>query len=192
VLPTPLKCALSFAGIAIAMLAVGSLLTPAQRAEADHGVGAFFVPTGKRTGFGAFEEGPHAAARLRHAFGPPTLEKAGAFSNCRMTWERLGVAVELEAFGGAREPCGEGDFVFARLTDPRWHTASGVRPGGNRAAAQRASLLRCHAGTFACGATGYALELHHSDCASGLLAGVIAHPRGRKIAALNVYWRRCE
>lgn len=178
-------------GLTVA-LCLGLLLVTAGAASGERGGGAFLVPTGERTGFGAFEEGPHAAARLRHAFGPPTEEKAGAYSNCRMTWERLGIAVELEAFGSARDACGEGVFVSARLTDPRWHTPSGVHPGGSRASAQRAALLRCHANTYACAATGYALELHHTDCAPGLLAGVIAHPRGRKIAALNVYWRSCE
>jgi hypothetical protein len=178
-------------GLVVAV-SFGLLLQTTGAAHADRGRGTFFVPTGHRTGFGPFEEGPHAAARLRHAFGPPTVEHAGAYFNCRMTWERLGVAVELVAFGSARDACGEGTFVSARLTDPRWHTASGVHPGGSRAAARRASLLRCHAGTYACAATGYALELHHTDCAPGLLAGVIAHPRGSRIAALNVYWRICE
>lgn len=178
-------------GLTVALF-LALLLTTAGGASAERDRGAFLVPTGERTGFGAFEEGPHAAARLRHAFGPPTEEKAGAYSNCRMTWERLGVAVELEAFGSAGDPCSEGVFVSARLTDPRWHTASGVHPGGSRASARRASLLRCHANTYGCAATGYALELHHTDCASGLLAGVIAHPRGRKITALDVYWRSCE
>jgi hypothetical protein len=150
------------------------------------------VPTGKTAGFGNFTEGPHAAARLRHALGPPTEEKAGAFGNCRMAWERLGVAVELEAPGKAKDPCASGEFVFARLTDPRWHTANGIHPGSGRAAAERGSLLRCHAGTPACGATGYALELHR-DCSGHLFTGVLAHPRGNRIAALNVYGRpSCE
>lgn len=150
--------------------------------------GAFRVPTGERTGFGAFQEGPHAAARLRHALGPPTEEKAGAYSNCRMTWERIGVAVELEAPDDAKNACAAGTFVFARLTDPRWHTPSGVHPGSSRASAEQASLLRCHASTYACAATGYALELHR-DCSGHLFAGVLAHPRGNKIAALNVFGR---
>lgn len=172
----------------IVALCLGLLLVTAGSVSADPGRGAFLVPTGERTGFGAFEEGPHAAAGLRHAFGPPTEEKAGAYSNCRMTWERLGIAVELEAFGSARDACGAGVFVSARLTDPRWHTASGVHPGGSRASAQRASLLRCRANTYACAATGYALELHR-DCSSHLFAGLIAHPRGNRIAALNAYGR---
>ncbi|MGV1049950.1 MAG: hypothetical protein ACOYD4_15665 [Solirubrobacterales bacterium] len=176
----------------VAILCSGLLLSPVEPAGADRAGGSFFVPTGKRTGFGAFQEGPHAAARLRHAFGPPTSERAGAYSDCLMKWGPIGVNVELTAFGTAKDACAEGTFVFARLTDPRWHTASGVRPGGSRASAQRASLLRCHAGTFACAATGYALELHRSDCSSALSAGVIAHPRGGRIAALNVYWRSCE
>jgi hypothetical protein len=173
----------------IAVLCLGLLLPAAGAGNADRSRGAFLVPTGKRTGFGAFQEGPHAAAKLRRAFGSPSEEKAGAFGNCRMTWERLGVAVELEAAGKAKDPCGEGEFVFARLTDRRWHTPSSIHPGSTRAAAEQASRLRCHAGTYACAATGYALELHR-DCSGHLFAGVLAHPRGNRIAALNVYDRR--
>src|SRR5690242_468400 len=51
-------------------------------------------------------------------------------------------------------------------------------------AAEGASLLRCHAGTYACAATGHALELHR-DCSGHLFAGVLAHLRGNKIAALT-------
>jgi hypothetical protein len=171
-------------------LCLGLLLAPVAAVDADPGGGAFLVPTGKRTGFGAFQEGPHAAARLRHALGPPTQEKEGAFANCRMTWERLGVALELDAPANARDACAVGTFAFARLTDPRWHTPSGVHPGSTRASAEAAALLRCHAGTVACGATGYALELFR-DCAGHLFAGVIAHPRGNRITALNIYSRRC-
>jgi hypothetical protein len=191
--PRATRLAIAVGGVAAALLACGALLASAgERPGPERGAGAFFVPTGQRTGFGAFEEGPHAAARLRHAFGPPTTEHAGAYSNCFMTWERIGVAVELVAFGSAKDACGEGTFIAARLTDRRWHTATSVHPGGSSTSAQRASLLRCHAGTNACAATGYALELHRTDCAPGRLAGVIAHPRGGRIEALNVYWRICE
>lgn len=151
--------------------------------------GAFLVPTGNQAGFGAFREGPHAAARLRRALGPPTEMKASAFGGCRMTWKRIGVAAELDAPGNAKDPCRAGTFAFARLTNPRWHTTSGVHPGGSRAEAEAASLLRCHADTPACGATGYALELYR-DCSGHLFTGVLAHPRGNRIAALNVYGRR--
>lgn len=189
----PLRPVASIVGSAVVLICSGLLLTSSvEPADAKRATGAFFVPTGKRTGFGAFQEGPNAAARLRHAFGPPTSEHAGAYSNCSMTWSRLGVAVELEAPGTAEDACSEGRFISARLTDRRWHTASGVHPGGSRAAAQRVSLLSCHAGMFACAATGYALELHRSDCLGAQSAGVIAHPRGRRIEALNVYWRICE
>lgn len=46
-----------------------------------------------------------------------------------MTWERIGVAVELEATGKAEDPCAAGEFVFARITDRRWHTPSGIFAG---------------------------------------------------------------
>jgi hypothetical protein len=103
------------------------------------------------------------------------------------------VTAELVAFGSADYPCGsEGAFVEARLTDPRWHTASGVHPGGPKRAARRASLRRCTRRTIGCGVYGYALELHRTDCASTLAAGVIAHVRGHRVASLIVRWRSCE
>ncbi len=177
--------------ILIACLAASlCLLAPASGAAHARGGGAFLVPTGKRSGFGAFREGPHAAARLRRALGTPTVEKEGAYSNCRITWERLGVAVELDAPGRAKDACAAGSFAFARLTGARWHTPQGIHPGSSRASAEAASVLRCRAGTPACGATGYALALYR-DCSGHLFTAVLAHPRGDRIEALNVYSRRC-
>jgi hypothetical protein len=182
---------LALAGL-VAAICVGLLLPASGAAGGQRGGDAFLVPTGGQAGFGAFREGPHAAARLRRALGTPTLEKDGAFSDCRMTWDRLGVAVELQAPPKAGDPCAAGSFVFARLTDPRWQTPSGIHPGSTRAAAAAASVLRCHAGTPSCGATGYALGLYR-DCSGHLFTTVLAHPRGNRIAALNVYARqRCR
>jgi hypothetical protein len=152
--------------------------------------GRFFVPTGERTGFGAFQESPDSAGALRRAFGPPTTEKPGDFGSCVQAWPRLGVVVTLAAFGSVTDACTEGSFYEARLTDPRWHTATGVHPGGSRASARRAALRRCS--PLDCGITGYALELHRTDCSSTPSAGVIAHVRGSRIASLIVRWRLCE
>jgi hypothetical protein len=181
---------IALAGL-VAALALG-LISSASGAGRDRRGGGFLVPTGSQGGFGAFHEGPHAAARLRRALGAPTLEKEGAFSDCRITWERLGVAVELQAPAKARDACAAGTFVFARLTDRRWHTPSGIHPGSRRASAAAASVLRCHAGTPSCGANGYALGLYR-DCSGHLFTTVLAHPRGNQIEALNVYARqRCR
>lgn len=165
-----------------------SLPAPAQAAS-----GEFFVPTGKRTGFGAFEESRNSPAALRNAFGRPANERVDSYGfTCVMNWPEIGVVAELVAFGSASAPCAEGVFVEARLTDPRWHTASGVRPGGPKSAARRASLRRCTPRVIGCGLTGYALELHPIACASTLAAGVLAQVRGDRVMALIVRWRSCE
>jgi len=155
--------------------------------------GKFFVPTGKRTGFGAFREGPDSPARLRQPFGSPHREQIDNHGfTCTFGWPELGIAAELVAFGSASEPCSEGTFVEARLTDPRWHTASGVNPGDLRRVARKAALRKCNRRTIGCGITGYALELHHTVCSTDLSAGVIAHTRGHRVVSLIVRWRGCE
>jgi hypothetical protein len=110
---------------------------------------------------------------------------------CVFGWPSIGVTARLVAFGSAAYPCGsEGTFVEARLTDPRWHTASGVHPGGPKRTARKASLRRCTQRT--CGVYGYALELHRTVCSSILSAGVIAHVRGNRVVSLIVRSRGCE
>jgi hypothetical protein len=156
------------------------------------GSGTFFVPTGERSGFGPFRESVNSVAALRSAFGPPVHEQAGPYRTCTQSWPEIGVVVKLAAFGDVFDGCADGVFYEARLTDPRWHTASGVRPGGSRASARRASLRRCRRSTPGCGITGYALELHRTDCAAMLSAGVIAHVRGARVVSLLVRWRICE
>jgi hypothetical protein len=175
--------------LSLLAISLGSL----SLAEAQQRDGDFFVPTGDRTGFGAFREGPEAAARLRRAFGPPSSKhlEGGGFS-CVFGWHEIGVAAQLVAYGSARNPCTEGTFVEARLTDPRWHTASGVSPGQPKGAARKASLRRCSRHTLGCGVNGYALELHRTVCARTLSAGVIAHVPGDRVISLIVRWRSCE
>jgi hypothetical protein len=176
----------------VAVLLLGSWLPAASAAPQGPG-GDFFVPTGKRTGFGPFEESRDSAAALRHAFGPPASERVDSYGyTCTVSWPDLGIAADLVSYGSAGYPCDEGVFVSARLTDPRWHTATGVHPGGPRGAARRAAVRRCTHHTIGCGITGYALELHRTDCASSLVAGVIAHTRGARVVSLTVRWRACE
>ena len=180
------------AGSAAAQTANVGWERASQQPSLRQGSGAFFVPTGRRTGFGAFRESAHPVAALRRAFGPPASSEYPDYRSCVQRWPEIGVVVSLFAFGEESDACSDGTFVEARLTDPRWHTASGVRPGGPRAAARRAAVRRCRPRTIGCSATGYALELHRIDCASTLSAGVIAHTRGDRVASLNVYWRSCE
>lgn len=180
-----------FVVVSLSVLLLGAAI-PASGAEARTG-GEFFVPTGKRTGFGPFEESRDSAAALRRAFGQPASERIDDYGHtCTMAWPEVGAVAQLVAFGTASDPCSEGVFVEARLTDPRWHTASGVHPGSGKGVARRASLRRCTRRTIGCGVTGYALELHKTACATTLSAGVIAHVRGDQVVSLIVRWRSCE
>jgi hypothetical protein len=183
-MPSPaIMVLLAAASICMALALVGPAAASAS--------GRFFVPTGKRTGFGPFQESADSVAALRRAFGPPDSEEADEEDrSCIQRWPQLGVSVTLVSFGEVADACGSGTFFSARLTDPRWHTATGVHPGGSRADARRAAIRRCRAST--CGASGYALEMHHTDCALTLSPGVIAHVRGRKVDSLIVDWRSCE
>jgi hypothetical protein len=182
--PSPaIMALLAAAGICTAL----ALVVPAAASAS----GRFFVPTGKRSGFGPFQESADSVAALRRAFGPPASEEVDEeYRSCIQRWPQLGISVTLVSFGEVADACGSGTFYSARLTDPRWHTATGVHPGGPRSAARRAALRRC--GARSCGATGYALEMHHTDCALTRSAGVIAHVRGRMVVSLIVDWRGCE
>jgi hypothetical protein len=178
--------------IVLLTAAMSAVAVPAGTAQAQSG-GEFFVPTGERTGFGAFEESRDSPAALRRAFGPPTSERIDDYGHtCTMAWPEIGAVAQLVAFGTASAACSEGVFVEARLTDPRWHTASGVHPGSGKGVARRASLRRCTHRTIGCGVSGYALELHRTACATTLSAGVIAHVRGDRVISLIVRWRSCE
>jgi hypothetical protein len=187
-----LLCSAALALVSALLLCVSPPTVTVAAAQQGPG-GDFFVPTGQRGGFGQFHDGRSSAAALRYAFGAPTSERVDSSGyTCTFSWPEIGVVAELVSFGSAGYPCDEGVFVSARLTDPRWHTATGVHPGGPRGAARRAALRRCAHDTIGCGITGYALELHRTDCASGLTAGVIAHTRGARVVFLTVRWRACE
>lgn len=180
-----LLIATATAGLALpASVATGS---PATESRAG---GDFFVPTGHRTGFGAFREGADSPDRLRRAFGLPAREGTSEYGGCVLGWPEIGVVAELASFGDTVDACEEGTFVEARLNDSRWHTATGVRIGSRASKVRRAALRRCTRRT--CSVSGYALELHHTDCASVLSAGVIAHVSGGRVASLIVRWRSCE
>jgi hypothetical protein len=178
-------------GLAVVAVLICASLCVAMSGVALATQGKFFVPTGRRTGFGAFQESPDSVAALRRAFGAPSTERFGEYDSCVQAWPQLGLVVSLVAFGSSiTDACKEGVFYEARLTDPRWHTATGVHPGGSRASARRASIRRCT--RTDCGITGYALELHRTDCALPLVPGVIAHVRGSRVTSLIVRWRGCE
>src|SRR3954469_5351510 len=92
-----------------------------------------------QTGFGTFEENFSVAAppALRAAFGEPETVSTPSDFTCRFGWPSLGIYnVELVVFGDGTDPCANGSFIGAVLTDPSWHTPSGVRPGGPAKAAK--------------------------------------------------------
>ncbi len=183
-------------GVAVAMIAAASLFSTGAAAAVKNTL----VPVshGAHTGFGSFHPSSYAGGdddALRRAFGRP--DKVGTSRRapglCKMSWRGPGIHVKLAGFGTASSrPCKDGTFTEAKLTDHRWHTASGVRPGGPKRVAKRAAKRRCRKHT--CGYPGYALELHHTDCGIGKVAGVIAvvPKHAKKVKALIVRWRSCE
>lgn len=164
----------------------GSAVTRAASAR-----GPFLVPTaGAATGFGAFSEGQaRSAAALRDAFGKPSSVDAERGA-CVMGWKSRGIVAKLTTYGQEINPCRDGYFLSARLTDRRWHTSKGVRPGSSVRAARRDARRRCTQSS--CGVSGFALELHRTDCGSGLVPGVIAEVRRSRVVALVVQTRGCE
>ena len=127
---------------------------------------------------------------LVRAFGDPSSTVLQNASSCVPRWSALGIRAQVTNFGQAFSPCLRGYFTQTRLTDRRWHTRAGIRPGSAEAAARAVSKRRCTRDR--CGITGYALGLRRSDCAGGLVPSVIAEIRNRKVATLRVNSRGCE
>ncbi|MEA2270034.1 MAG: hypothetical protein QOC64_2644 [Solirubrobacteraceae bacterium] len=174
----------------LSCLLVGAVCVTAASAARDQ----FLVPVSAgATGFGPFVERPgeNGVRPLVRAFANPSstvLQRGGA--SCVLRWTPLGIRAHVTNFGQPFSPCLRGIFTQARLTDRRWHTTAGIRPGSSERDARRVSKRRCTRDR--CGITGYALGLHHSDCAGGLVPSVIAEVRDAKVAALRVNSRGCE
>ncbi len=153
----------------------------------------FLVPvSAKATGFGPFREGGTAtsAVALSTAFGRPTAKVRNSKDQCTYRWKAVGVVAHLTSFGQQmRDVCTQGYFVNARLSDKRWHTSAGIRPGSTERAAQRASKRSCG---DACQFPGYVLGLHPNDCAGAQTPSVIAEVRDGKVSALRVLTHGCE
>jgi hypothetical protein len=152
---------------------------------------AFLVPvSAKVTGFGTFREGgtQTSAAALRLSFGPPSKTQKGR-SGCTFHWKAIGVVAHLTTYGQRIDPCTKGYFVNARLSDQRWHTRAGIRPGSSERAARRASKRLCG---DACEFPGYVLGLHPSDCAGAQVPSVVAQVHDGRVVALRVLTHSCE
>lgn len=152
----------------------------------------FLVPVSENaTGFGPFREGGtrSSAAALRAAFGRPTAVLRHGDARCTLRFRAVGVVAHLTTFGQDLNPCTRGYFANARLSDRRWHTSAGIRPGSRERAARRASKRLCG---DACEFPGYVLGLHRSDCAGRLVPSVVAQVRDGRVVALRVLTRGCE
>jgi len=153
----------------------------------------YLVSTGsKAAGFGAFvESGEYDGSRLDLFFGPSSSKRPGRYSMCTKRWPKLGMTVKLVLYGVDGDPCEQGGFFSATLDDGRWHTSSGVRPGGSVSRAARASVRRCTRATCN-NKTGYVLALHRIDCAPGLFPGVIAETARGRVKRLVIQTYSCE
>jgi hypothetical protein len=152
----------------------------------------FLVPvSAKATGFGPFREGGSqtSATALRKAFGKPTSIVKNSAGACTYRWKAVGVVAHLTTFGQRIEPCTKGYFANARLSDKRWHTGAGIRPGSTERAARRASKRLCG---DACEFPGYVLGLHPSDCAGAQVPSVVAQVHDGRVVALRVLTHGCE
>jgi hypothetical protein len=172
-------------------------LTPAHGLTANGSRSQFLVPVGAAdSGFGPFHEmSGQSGHRMRALFGAPSRvePEVDGTNYCRLTWPAIGLRADFATYGTPHpDPCTNGYFRLARLTDQRWHTASGVQVGGRREPARRAAVRRCRPNEYGCVASGYVLGLHGSECAAGKFPTVIAHPRGRTIVSLIVASRFCE
>ncbi len=148
----------------------------------------------KQTGFGVFHESfaSPAPAALRAAFGEPeSIARPSGFT-CRFSWASLGIYnLELAAFGDATDACTEGVFIAAALTDPSWHTPSGLHPGGPAKPAKEQAVSACRA-KFGCRGGGYILGTHKSVCAAAKVPNVVARTGNGVIRSLVVFTHSCE
>lgn len=153
----------------------------------------FLVPvSAKATGFGPFREGGTSTSRaaLTKAFGTPDQVAKNSKDQCTLRWKAVGVVAHLTSYGQPMDNvCRQGYFVNARLSDKRWHTRAGVRPGSTERAAQRVSRRSCG---DACEFPGYVLGLHPNDCAAMQTPSVIAQVHDGGVVALRVLTHGCE
>jgi hypothetical protein len=174
---------------ALLVTLVGCLAVPAVAVAARD---PFLVPVSEQaTGFGPFRESGTAtsAAALRAAFGKPTTTVRNSKDQCTLRWKAFGVVAHLTTFGQPIDVCTKGYFVNARLSDKRWHTSAGIRPGSTERAAQRVSKRSCG---DACEFPGYVLGLHRNDCAATRIPSVVAEVRSGRVSALRVLTHGCE
>ena len=154
----------------------------------------FLVPvSAKATGFGPFREGGTptsrgGAAQRRSARRRPVVKNSKRPVHAALEGGRRRRAPD-DVRPADRPVCRQGYFVNARLSDKRWHTSAGIRPGSTERAAQRVSKRSCG---DACEFPGYVLGLHPNDCAGAQTPSVIAQVHDGKVVALRVLTHGCE
>jgi len=94
----------------------------------------YLVKTRSRAAtFGAFvESGEYDGDGLERYFGPPSRRKRKGRYFCVKHWHSIGLTVTVGSIEPGDDPCYSGRFIGAILKGSRWHTPSGVRPGGPR------------------------------------------------------------
>lgn len=137
------------------------------------------------------DDGLYDAGRIESLFGRPASVGRASGYLCRKRWPRLGMTAEFVVVGtDEADPCDAGLFNRAVLTDRRWHTPDGVRPGGPARRAARHGERRCTRAT--CGVEGFGFALHRSECALGRYPAVIAETAHGRVRRLVVHKRWCE
>ncbi len=131
----------------------------------------------KAAAFGAFvESGEYDGDSLERYFGPPSKRKRESPFSCVKHWSSIGLTVTLGTIEPTDDPCYSGRFIWAILKGARWHTPSGVRPGGPARKAAAESVRPCS--IRRCRTRGYVLSQHFSDCAAARSPSVIAATGG--------------
>jgi hypothetical protein len=177
----------------LAAICAASLAAPQLASADDHIVGLW----GKAR-IGDFTETWQGddPAHLDAAFGHSTSHSY-TFQGfgCKKKWSPLGMTVDLFVFGGANHdnPCNKGLFTRARLTSSVWHTHNGIKPGVSARKAKKVSVAKCgDAPRHHCGASGYILSVHSSDCAGGNVPSVVARVYKGKVSSLVVNTTACD
>lgn len=185
----------SLAGATLVLGAI-ALLGTAYAAPAQ---ASFLVPTDPSvSGFGDFREGirPKEPSALHRLFGPPARvrkQPGEYFSTCVLSWSDVGVHAFFSnyPYGPSVNPCTNGYFHSARLTDDRWHTPSGIGPGDSEVAARQQARGRCSQPS--CGARrSVILGFHRSACGPELFTGVVANFKRGEVVSLVVHSHICD
>ncbi|HYF27655.1 MAG TPA: hypothetical protein VD931_18075 [Baekduia sp.] len=161
---------------------------------------AFLVPVGVRaSGFGHFRQRStdgNDVPGLRAALGAPSsMKRSSDGSSCVLRWSALGVTARVVQFGSADtagSACRSAMWVSARLSDRRWHTRRGVRPGSSAAAARRAAVGCRRLRGDQCVRPPVTLDTFVSECGAVEIPAVRAVLRRGRVAWLDVRWRGCE